>query len=119
MSINGANSTIVTTETDNFIPSLTAMMFFKLGATPPTALFIGFALVSGTEIDSIAVTTDLLTASNQFSITVPLLGAASKSTWQIAQSPLVEVNPTGQSVTVRAVGGSGSRAIFQLLLGGP
>lgn len=117
MSINGANQTAQVQSNDSWFPVLTPWIVISLGATPPTALIIGYAIVSGTEIDSIAVPTQLLVANAQLMFSVPLIGPSSKLTWLAGAAPLIEVNPTAQPVTVRAQGGAGSRALFQLFLG--
>lgn len=114
MSIGGASNVFQHSQVGQWIPIVLAMLYIKLGATAPSALIVGFATTSGTEIDSIAMDTDLLVNNGSFALTFPLMGVKSGTLWQAGATPLVEVNPTGQNVTVRSVGAAGTRGLFWL-----
>jgi len=114
LSIGGASNTFQHQQAGQWIPRVDALLYFKLGATAPSAIIIGFATTTGTEIDSLQVDTDLLVNNGSFAITVPLMGVKSNTLWQAGATPLVEVNPTGQAVTIRSVSVAGSRGIFWL-----
>ena len=115
LSVGCAGTALATTDVDSVIPVLFGVLVIYLGATAPTAMVIGFATTSGTEIDTYTVDPGQLVNSAKIVVPFHFVGAASRTSWLGAGlTPLIEVNPTGQAVTVKNVG---SRAIFALLPG--
>jgi hypothetical protein len=96
-------------------PIIWGNLAILLGATPPTALVISYATVSGTAIASYTFPPALLLANATAMVPIFLVGPLSATLYTGAgKDPLVQVNATGQAVTVKAVG---SAAIFELVLG--
>lgn len=117
LSIGGNNTTVLALGTDTFSPNVDITLAILLGATPPTALVVSYNTVGGPgNIDTYSVAPATLVANATLVIGITLIGPASKLTWQTATAPIIQVDPTGQAVTVKNVG---SRGIFSLYQGGP
>lgn len=100
---------------NDFYPFITGVLAVLVGAGAPTVLQISYALVSGTPLSTVNVAVAALIATNTVLVPFALKGPLSQSAYGGAgATPLIEVNPTTNGVTVKAVGSS---AIFQLLVG--
>lgn len=97
------------------IPRLRGALVVVLGAAAPTALQLAYALVAGTPIATYTVEPGLLVALAELVIPFEFVGAQAAGLFAPAgKNPLVQVNPTAQAVTVKAVGSFGW---FDLSLG--
>lgn len=96
-------------------PLIMGVLTIVLGATPPSALAIAYATTAGTPILSYTVEPGLLVALAELLVPIFLSGPISSTLYTGAgKTPLIQVEPTGQAVTVTKVG---SMAIFQLVPG--
>jgi hypothetical protein len=116
LSSGGTTAAFVQPHPGLVVPSLSGVITITLGAAAPTAMVITFATTAGTPIDSFTVSPTVLVNLANLMIPLEFIGAASASVWQGAGlTPLIQVNPTAQNVTVRV---SGSRVQFGLISGG-
>jgi hypothetical protein len=96
-------------------PIMWGNLAILLGATPPTALVISYATISGTAIQSYTFPPALLLANATAMVPIFMVGPLSSALYQGAGTdPLIQVSATAQNVTVKAVGSS---AVFELVLG--
>jgi len=83
-----------------------------IGAVAPSALIITLATTAGTALDTYTVEPGLLVALAELYVPIFLTAVAAATLFAGAgANPLVQVKPTGQATTTKAVG---SRAIFTL-----
>lgn len=88
-------------------PWLIASMLFTLGATAPSALQIIFQIAGSTTLNTYLVAPALLVNSAVLQVNFQGLGVSSRATWRGSGNSIgVQVTPTGQPVTVTAVGTS-------------
>jgi hypothetical protein len=111
----GANVPLIQRTNNDFYPLVMGVLAIVVGIAAPTALTISYAIVSGTPIATFAVNPTALIVSTTVLVPFFLHGALAQAAFQGAGvTPLVEVFPTTNGVTVAALGSS---AIFQLQLG--
>lgn len=116
LSVGGTSTAIVSQSPGIVIPYIAGVLIILCGAAAPTALTIGFATTSGTEIDTLVVAPALLVNNATIAIPLALIGLAAATAWLgSGLTPLLEVNPTTNAVTAKA---AGSRGMFMLLPGG-
>jgi len=98
-----------------FFLAVYATLTLALGVTPPSALAILLNLATAGLEDTYTIEPGLLTASAELYLSVPLFVASSRSIWfPTGDNPQVQVSPTGQAVTCKAVG---TRALVVLQQG--
>lgn len=96
-------------------PLIQGFLVVLLGAAAPSALVLGYALATGTELATYTVAPGLLVNLAELVIPFFFVGPLGTGTFKPpGANPLIEVNPTGQNVTVKKVG---SQALFQLAPG--
>jgi hypothetical protein len=99
----------------DYYPMIWAYLAILFGATPPTAMSVGFQLGAGSTVDFMALPVPLFVANATILFTVPLVGANSGSAWVGAGSIInVTVNPFAQAVTFKY---ANSRAVIALFRG--
>jgi hypothetical protein len=100
-------------------PVITGFLNVASAAGTLSALELGYALVSGTELATQLVDFSIVNNAftGPFNVTIPFFLAGPLGSGVYAppgKNPLIEVKPTGDSVTVNVLG---SYALFQLLQG--
>jgi len=101
----GSSPLLFTYAAGGFFLQCHATLALILGATPPTALTITLNLATAGLQDTYTVPPGLLTASAELLIPVTLFSANSGSIWYpTGDNPQIQVTPTGQAVTCKAVG---------------
>ncbi len=106
---------LIQTNPIDVYPIIWGNLAILLGATAPTALVVSYATTSGTAIASYTFPPVLLTNAATIMVPIYFVGPLSSTLYTgVGKDPLIQVNATGQAVTVKAVGSS---AIFELVLG--
>ena len=96
-----------------FFLHVAGVLTIVLGATAPSALVITLNLATAGLQDTYTVEPGLLTNAAELIVPIELLSSNSGSIWYpTGDNPRIQVNPTGQAVTVKAVG-SRALAILQ------
>lgn len=114
LSVGGTTNQVNSPNVGSWIGRVWGVLFVDLGATPPTALSVFYATTAGTAIQSIAVPASQLVASAHLQIALAFLDSASATKWNPnSATPLIQVNPTAQTVTAKL----GSVCIFDLVPG--
>lgn len=111
----GVGVPLIQRTNNDFYPYIAGVLAVTIGVAAPTAMQISYALVSGTPISTFDVAAAALVAATTVLVPFILKGPLSQSAYGGAgKTPLIEVNPTTNGVTVLKLGSS---AIFQLLIG--
>lgn len=111
----GAVTTALTTSAPFIVVSNTgvsviafANLAIAIGATAPTALVVSLANVAGVPLAQFNVAAAAMVASATINVPVLLSALFSLAFLAPTGAPiLLQVNPTGQAVTVRAIGSTG------------
>jgi hypothetical protein len=111
----GTGVPLIQTNAFDVYPIIIGSLTILMGATAPSALVISYATTAGTAISSFTVAPALLVNAATVQFPFFLIGPLSSTLYTGAgKDPLIQVNPTGQNCTLKAVG---SQALFQLALG--
>ena len=113
--VDGTPVPVQFSKTFDVVPSVRGALVVVLGVTPPSALELAYALTPGTPIETYTVEPGLLTTLAELVIPFEFIAPQADSLFKPpGKTPLIQIQPTGEDVTVKAVGSYGW---FQLELG--